>query len=102
MKKALLHCVQPTTWAFTAVLASTSAFGAEAVAPWLSLEQPHNYPCLAWPNVPGHTYSIQTREWVAGGDWSAQGRGTAVLAEGRGATFFKGVAPLSLPSPALH
>ena len=70
MNKALLHYVRSTAWAFTAVLASTSALGAEAVAPWLTLEQQHSYPCLAWPNVPGHSYSIQTRERVAGGDWS--------------------------------
>ena len=71
MNEAPLHCVRSTAWAFTAVLASTSALGAEAAAPWLTLEQQLSYPCLAWPNVPGRTYSIQSRERVAGGDWAS-------------------------------
>ncbi|HEY5915082.1 MAG TPA: hypothetical protein VJA21_31190, partial [Verrucomicrobiae bacterium] len=71
MNTALLQCVGSTAWAFTAVLASTSALGAEAVAPWLTLEQQHSYPRLAWANVLGHTYSIQTRERVSGGDWAS-------------------------------
>ena len=70
MKQTLFHCARLTTWALTAVLASSSAFGAEAVAPWLTLDQQHSYPRLAWTNVLGHTYLLQMRERLNEGDWS--------------------------------
>ncbi len=51
MNQTLLHRARSIAWAFTAVLASTSALGAKAVPPWLTLEQQHSYPRIAWSNV---------------------------------------------------